>query len=179
MSLTCSLPSTHLITSGNKIQTTVNHPCYQTIHSSPFTGNLSSRGVYFQLKYTTKTFTYAHTQPLTFKWLLSILSHLPLYTRSTKWRNNIRRHYGSVLLTVGFQSEKCLEFQNTTSFLQYMSILNRALSLIGLFYLLISVGLLHSATLSVSLPNTHIQAYILRHATFPSNPHPSSLWNTL
>lgn len=40
-------------------------------------------------------------------------------------------------------------------------------------------------TLSVSLTNTrygvcmHLQAHIPTHATFPSNPHPSSLWNTL
>lgn len=56
-----------------------------TTQSSPFTGNSSSRKVYFQLHYTTKTFTRA--QPLTSEWLPSILSHPPHYTRRFRAQN--------------------------------------------------------------------------------------------
>lgn len=56
-----------------------------TTQSPPFTGSSSLREVYFQLKYTTKTFT--HAEPLTFKWLPSILSHPPHYTRRFRVQN--------------------------------------------------------------------------------------------
>lgn len=56
-----------------------------TTQSPPFTEGSSLREVYFQLKYTTKTFT--HAQPLTFKWLPSILSHPPHYIRKFRAQN--------------------------------------------------------------------------------------------
>ena len=118
-----------LITCNYPIQTAV-HPIHTkfTFHWKLFI----SGEVYFQLKHATETLTHARTRPLTSRWLQqhpepSTALHREI--QSTKWRNNTRQQYGSVLPTTGLHSGKCVEFQNTTSFLQCATILNKALCL--------------------------------------------------
>lgn len=128
----CSLAATHWHTCDNTFQTSVHHPCCQNYTKLIFYWKRFIEGSLLSIKLHHKNIhmcthtatnlqvTPKHPEPST---------TLHKGIQSTKWRNNTRQQYSSVLFTMGFHSGKCLEFQNTTSFLKYMSILNRALCL--------------------------------------------------
>lgn len=154
----------------------------RTTQSSPFTGNSSSRKVYFQLNYTAKTFTRA--QPLTSEWLPSILSHPPHYTRRFRAQNEgITQgdNMAQFLSPWGFTLRNVWSFKalhpsySTRSFWKGLSVSNW--SLLPFF---IRFSLSGCRAFCRSYEHTrngvcmYIQARKPTHATFPSNPHPSS-----
>lgn len=169
--LSCSLSATHQHICDNTVQSSVHPACCQNYTKVTFHWKFFIKGSLLSIKIHRKnvnTHTATHLQVTPEHPEPSATLHKDI--QSTKWRNNTRQQYGSVLFTMGFHSEKCLEFQNTTSFLQYMTFTeNGSLSLIGLFYLFHHCSFLPLSLCrpSVSLKSTQalVCACMYKHAS--------------